>query len=187
MALISRIPVVWTGLTALPGVSVFYWDFTVSPDVSDLVTFFDDIKNRFPTGLSWQIPGSGDQIEDSTGALGGSWIATGSGTVSATGGTSSYAAGVGMRVKWRTSGIFNGRRVVGSTFLAPMLGSIFDTDGTPSSAVVSSVQTAADALVTNGGLVIWSRPVPGGSNGDSNAVTAAVTPDRATSLRSRRY
>lgn len=184
---IARIPVVWTGLTALPGVSVFYWDFSTASDVSELFSFFDTIKNRFPTGLSWQIPGSGDEIDDATGALNGSWLATGSGTVTATGGTSSYAAGVGARVRWRTSGIFNGRRVVGSTFLAPLLGSAFDTDGTITSAVLSDLQGAADTLAANGGVVIWSRPSPGGSNGESNPVVSAQVPDRATALRSRRY
>lgn len=187
MASILRVPVTWTGLTGLPGVSVFYWDGGVLSDLSDLVDFFDTIKTRFPTGLTWTIPSSGDSISDSTGALDGTYAGLNGGTVAATGGAVAYAAGVGARVRWRTGGIRNGRRVVGSTFLAPISNNGYETNGTLSSAYLTDFTTAATALVATGALLTWSRPEPGGSDGASHAVTGFEIPDRVTALRSRRY
>lgn len=187
MASILRVPVVWTGLTGLPGVSVFFWDGSVSSDISALVDFFDDIKAFFPTGLQWTIPDAGDSIEDSTGAIDGFWSAAGGGQVAATGSTSyPYAAGVGARVRWRTTGLNNGRRVTGTTFLAPLVSTSFDGSGTIETATLTAVETAANIVVATGAMRIWSRP-ENGTGGTSHEVTSAFVPDRVTALRSRRY
>lgn len=188
MASILRVPVVWNGLSGLPGVTVLFWDGGVSSVVTDITDFFDDISDYFPSALSWTIPSSGDSLSDSTGAIDGFWSTTGGGTVNGTGGGgAAFPNGVGVRVRWRTGGLRNGRRVVGSTFLTSMLGSAFDTNGTIGSAALGAVQASADLLVASGALLVWSRPTPGGSDGFSSAVTSAEVPDRVTSLRSRRY
>lgn len=156
--------------------------------VTDITDFFDDISDYFPSALSWTIPSSGDSIEDASGAIDGFWSTTGGGTVQGTGGGgAAFPNGVGLRVRWRTAGINNGRRVVGSTFLTSLLGSAFDTNGTIGSAALGAVQASADLLAASGALLIWSRPDPGSTNGFSSAVTSAEVPDRVTALRSRRY
>ena len=187
MAVIMRVPVVWSGVTGLPGVSVFHGVGTSTAVVTDLLSFFDAIKAFIPSGTQIQVPSSGDSIEDATGALAGSWSLGGGGTVSGTG-SGAWAAGVGVAVTWRTGGIRNGRRVRGRTFLAPLISSSFDTSGTMDSTELNAIQAAADALVGGDELVVWSRPTTsGGSDGTSNLVTAATVPDRVTALRSRRY
>lgn len=187
MATIARVPVTWTGLPGLPGVSVFYWDFAEAADLSALNAFFTAVRGLFADALSWSIPGGGDTIDDSDGTLNGSWIATGGGTIIGNGGGGSYPAGVGTRVRWNTAGIVDGRRVRGSTFMVPLLGANYDISGTIGSTPLTTLRNAATALATNGGLRIWSRNDPGSTNGSSNLVITASVPDQVATLRSRRF
>lgn len=184
MATIQRIPVVWTGVTGLPGVSIFF-GVNAGTANADLKTFFGAIKAAFPTGLSWAIPGAGDTLDSTTGGLVGTWSnAGGAGSVLATG-PGAHAAGTGAYVNWHTSTVLGRRRVMGRTFLAPMSFDSYDAQGTIVAVTLSTLQAAATALQTAGQTIVWARPRVGGG---SAAVTpsAAVVPDQVTSLRSRR-
>lgn len=185
MTTMRRLRVSWNGLGGLPGLSTFYYG-VATPNVSDAVTFFNAIKALFPTGLSWDIPSSGDEIDDATGELTGGWIGSGGGSVAATGGSGNYAAGVGTRIRWDTLVITGGRRVRGGTFLAPLLGSCFDSSGTVNNANLVTLQAAASAFAASGvAKGIWHRPV-NGSGGLYAAINSAVIADKVTMLRSRR-
>ena len=185
MADIWRIPVVWSGLTGLPGVSVMYGNPGGSA-VADIKAFFNAIKALFPSGLSWAVPVAGDTIDPTTGTLTGGWADAGGGTVSSTG-SGIWAAGTGAYVTWGTTLIVGGRRLKGRTFLCPIFGSAFQSDGTILDAYVVTIQAAADALVAGGDLVVWHRPSsPGSSDGGSITATSAQVHDKVTSLRSRR-
>lgn len=185
MASLWRIPVVWSGLGGLPGVSVFY-GAPAGSLVSDLKTYFTGLVTSCPSGLSWQIPTSGDVIDDATGTLTGGWTDSGGGVVSATG-TGAYAAGTGFFTRWQSNIIVNGRRLRGRTFIAPITAANFQSDGTILNSSVVTYQTLADALITGADLMIWHRPTnPGGTDGESHNATSAQVVDRVTSLRSRR-
>lgn len=185
MTTMRRLRVTWDGLGNLPGLSTFYYG-PASPNVSDCVAFFTAIKGLFPTGLTWTIPSTGDEIEDSTGALTGTWVGSGGGTVAANGGALAFAAGTGARTIWRTGVIHRGRRVAGSTFLAPITTAQYTASGTVLASAVTTIQAAAAAFVASGvAKGVWSRPV-GGAGGLYCAINAAETPGRVTSLRSRR-
>lgn len=180
-----RLRVTWTGLGGLPGLSTFYYG-VATPNVSDCVAFFTAIRSLFPTGLTWDIPSSGDEIDDATGTLTGGWTGSGGGTVTANGGVTTYAAGTGTRVRWDTLSIVNGRRVRGGTFLAPLLGSSYDSSGTIATASLSTIQTAASTFAASGvAKGIWHRPTTPGT-GLYAAINTAVVPDKVTMLRSRR-
>lgn len=187
MAVIAKIPVVWDGLPGLPGVSVHYslgTDATAA--VAALVAFFNAGKGNFPTGLSWQVPSSGDTINDANGALSGTWSGASGSTIAANGGTGTYASGVGYRVKWRTAGLAAHKRVVGSTFLVPLLGSLYASNGTIAGGTVTSTQTAANTLVAASVLRIWHRGPKGASAGASYVIQTAEVPQKVATLRSRR-
>lgn len=185
MTTMRRVKVEWNGLGGLPGLSTFYYG-VASPNVSDLVTFFTTLRPLFPTSLTWNIPQSGDELDDATGALTGGWLGSGGGSVTANGGNLPYAAGVGARVQWNTGIIVGRRRVRGTTFLAPMLGSKFDSSGTIDSAALTTLQVACSTLAASGvAKGIWHRPV-NGTGGQYCAINDAIVPDRVTSLRSRR-
>jgi len=185
MAQIRKIPVQWTGLTGLPGYSVFYSP-TATDATASLVAFFNAIKGLVPSSLQWQVPASGDTLDDATGLLTGTWTGAGAGVVGGSGGTVSYAGGVGAWVNWRTNAIVDGRRLRGRTFLAPLTSACFDSSGTIATAQLATLQTAATVLAALGGTVIWSRPVVGGRAGSSSVVVSGDVPDQATALRSRR-
>jgi len=186
MATLQRVEVVWDGLAGLPGVSVHYGVFGGSL-VSDLKTFFTSISALFPAGLTWQVPNSGDTITDTSGIITGAWTDVNGGTVSSAG-SGIWAQGTGCMVRWDTATIVGHRRLKGRTFLCPLFGSAFQSDGTILNAYVTTMQTAADAVVTAGNMLIWHRPPKGTfAGGASGAVVGATVPDKVTSLRSRRH
>lgn len=187
MADIVRVRVEWNGLTGLPGISTFYVG-TTDADISELVTFFTAIRGVFPTGLTWTIPSTGDVLTAETGVLTGTHIFTGSGSVTGNGGNLAYAAGVGLRVRWLTGAVVDGRRVVGTTFLTHLLSSNYDTSGTIDDTDRGVIQTAASAFVASGSpWGVWHRPTtPGGSDGSFHDLSAASVPDKVSWLRTRK-
>lgn len=186
MAGMQRVRVTWDGLGGLPGLSTFYYAAT-SPAVADLTTFFSAIKGQFPTPLTWTIPSTGDVIDNATGALLGTWTGTGGGTVAATGAASQYAAGTGLRVRWLTGQVHNGRRVAGSTFLCPVITNTYSLSGSIDPTKLSIFTAAAAAYVAAAPVkLVWSRGrTPG--DGVSVNINSYDVPNRVSSLRSRRY
>jgi len=188
MADMKRLRVAWTGSGVTgPGVSTFYSTAVgVVGMADDVEAFFGAAPLLFPANVTITIPSGGDLIESTTGALSGSWNDPGTGgTVQGTN-SGDYAQGVGMQVRWRTDGIVGGRRVVGSTFIVPIPGANFNTDGTLDNADVTAMTTRATTLIgAMDGFVIWSRPIPGRA-GVASAVVSASVPDRPSWLRSRR-
>lgn len=174
--------------SAVVGASVLtlYSNATGSGLPAATKTWLDASKANFPSSLVFTIPNGGDLINEATGALTGSWSDGGGGTVTGTG-VGGFAIGVGARVKWTTSGITAGRRVRGTTFLVPLMGGSFETDGRLRAATITSLDTPLQAFLTGmaGHLTIWSRPVPGRA-GTHHDVTAAVIPNNPSTLRSRR-
>jgi hypothetical protein len=136
--------------------------------------------------VAWDIPGSGDVVDETTGLITGAWTAGTAATITATGGTGAYAAGTGAFVRWQTNGIVAGRRVRGRTFLCPIITTGFDSNGTIASTQLGTLQTAATALAAAGKNQVWHRPSPGGSDGSAHIVVAGTVPDKVTSLRTRR-
>jgi len=187
MSVLNRVRCTWAGAPIVgPGVSTFYFAEAATGFQADLVTFFDALTTRFPTGLAITIPAEGDQIESTDGSLVGGWAeGTNSSKVGSSG--SVYAAGVGARVVWGTNGFTNGRRVRGSTFLAPLVSDCLATDGTLNDTARASIETAANALRTaqTGDFVIWQRP-RGATAGASSSVLTATVPDKIAWLRSRK-
>jgi hypothetical protein len=180
-----KMPVVWSTGIGGAGVSVFYSPFGVDM-TTELATFFNAIKSNFPNAVTWDIPGSGDVIDETTGLITGAWTAGTAATITATGGTGSYVAGTGAFVRWQTNGIVNGRRVRGRTFLDPLVVGAFDANGTIATAALGGLQPAATALAASGKMLIWHRPTPGGADGSTHAVVAGTVPDKVSSLRTRR-
>lgn len=186
MTTLARYEVLWNGLTALPGLSVFYSD-AAADATAEIKAFFEAIKAWFPTPLTWQVPSGGDTIDDATGDLVGGWVGLGGGSVAATG-TPPYAAGCGGYVNWGTNVVVNGRRLKGRTFLVPTTVSAYDTSGTMHSSFLAAVSTAAGTLRDADKLSIWHRPPEGSpSGGTSHPILTVNVPDQVTSLRSRRW
>lgn len=187
MANLARVRTLWTGNPVIgDGVSTFYFDEAHTGFVADVGTFWNSQKASFPAGITWTTPGSGDLIDVATGELSGTWTEAGTSAITSTG-PGIFARGVGVRTIWRTSGIRNGRRVQGSTFLAPLVGAMFEADGSPAAAQLTLWRNTAATLVTDSGtnMKIYSRPSPGQA-GQANTVISSDVPDKVSWLRSRR-
>jgi len=190
-----RYNVSWQNWPGAPGVSTFFTDPSAGqPDPAPIRTFFDAIKAYLPTGMTITVPSSGDLIEESTGALSGSWSVTPVPTVITCTGSGGYAGNAGGVIHWLSTEVVNGRRVRGRTFLVPLIGGVFETNGSPNSTYLGALNTAATAFLASSTWhpVVWARPFAGTPQdpvtrvGSKHPVTSFRIPDLAISLRSRR-
>lgn len=194
MPTLNRAKVTWTNFTGGPGLSTFYFGSSVV-DMTALRTFFSAIAGNIPSAVTINVPSGGDQISDVTGQITGIWSGPAQAPLNMTGGVGNYSGTSGLVVDWLSSAVVNGRRPIGKTFIVPTNQTAYDTNGSIATAVISSVTTAAMALLAAyaGELKVFSRPFtpPAGSTkpariGSSSTAVAARVPDLAVVLRSRR-
>lgn len=188
MADLNRVRVAWQGWPGSPGVSTFYLGGTPTQAQIDAIrAYFNAIVGSLPSGLTINVPASGDVIDDVSGLITNAWaVGTVPTTVTGTG-TGNYAGNAGAVHHWLTSAVRNRRRVRGRTFLVPLVSTSYDTAGSLSTTMISTMTAAGTALLSALGtnFRVWSRPVNGISGG-SAVVTGQRVPDLAVSLRSRR-
>lgn len=155
-------------------------------NIDAIRTFFNALITFLPSGLTVQVPSSGDVISETDGTITGTWSVASTPAVVTGSAVASYAGNAGGVIHWLTAGVVVGRRVRGRTFIVPMV-SAFDTSGSLSSGALTALSNAAAAYVTGqaGVAVVWSRPAPGRS-GSLHSITSSRVPDLAVSLRSRR-
>lgn len=202
MGTVSRVRVIWGGAPVVGGgVSTFYTVGSPTTLAAAVNTWCGVLKGVLPATTSLRVDDGGETFDESTGAPVGTWSG-GSFTpwLSATAGV--YAQGVGMRVQWNTAGVTGRRRVKGSTYIVPLVGVYYSSDGTIDDTWLGTLQTASNALRTaaGAGFGVWSRPTPlrdpvtgdvippppykyGGIMHD---ITSVTIPDKVSWLRSRR-
>lgn len=183
-----RIRAAWQNWPGAPGVTTFYQDPAIAqPNAAAVRSFFNTLAPLLPAGLTITVPSTGDIIEENTGALSGSWSVTPAPTVVTGTGTGNYAGNAGGVVHWLTTTVVNGRRVRGRSFIVPLIGSAFFTDGSLATATIGTMSTAASTMLaaTADHFVVWHRPRPG-IPGSKAATVSSSVPDLAISLRSRR-
>lgn len=192
---LNRVRVGWTNWPGAPGVSTFYLASAIT-NVAPLKTFFTAIKDLMPLNLTTDVPNSGDVIDTGTGHITGGWVGSGGGTSTSAASTSGYAGSAGALIRWQTDGILNGRRLTGRTYFVPLTSSVYQSDGSLSTATVSALQTAANNLITAyaGSFHVYGPPRNSGTNGPGDPgkaainapVISALVPDLAAVMRSRR-
>lgn len=189
---INRVRVSWTNFPGAPGLSTFYLGGGIV-DVTAIRAFFSALVARFPTGLTWQTPNSGDIVDVGTGRITGTWSGTGGGNTVGTATAAPYSGSSGAMVRWLTNGVVEGHRLAGRTYLVPLAGNTYDTDGSIGSATQTAIQAAGTTLIAGYGsnLVVFHKPRNAaggdlGSPGSVSAVASAIVPDLAVVLRSRR-
>ena len=181
----NRVRVLWQNWPGAPGYTNHYVGSAVLAQTA-LRTFYDAVKALVPTGLTMQVPSSGDQVNEATGAITGVWTGAAQAVVTGTS-VSVYAGASGACVNWRTAQIIDGRRPMGRTFLVPLGSGAFETNGTLSATTLATIGAAATQLITDlsGELKVWHRPNSKGPGSNVTVLTAQV-PDLAAVMRSRR-
>jgi len=182
---VERMRVELEGGPGGPGVCTLYFR-DAGAAVPAVLAFVDVWAQACPDDVTFTVPDTGDVLNQETGTLVGVWSG---GVAGGFVGDSPdpFIAGSGARVRWLTTGLVDGHRVRGSTFLVPVAAGIFTTAGILGTEWVDNFQDAADALIasTPGNMVVWSRPTADRVGTIHNVVSAQV-PLTPTSLRSRR-
>lgn len=198
MAQMARITVNWTGFAGAPGyTNLHFRDFAgggvtqavVDNAIARVDTWLDAWLNHMPITVNLGINPSVEVIEDTTNTLVD--FMTGTPDTPRVGFINgSYSAVSGACVNWSTAGIRNGRRVRGRSFMIPLAGTAYGSDGTLDAGVLNSVRAATDVLINTaeeGDLGVYSRPsTKVAADGAWHVVSAFTIPDRASILKSRR-
>jgi hypothetical protein len=185
MASLQRYRVTWTGITGSPGINTFYFKSPVDPAAA-LQAMYSSISGLLPSAAVISFPTLGEVINDSNGALTGTFTSAGAASVTGTAGAN-YSAASGAMIRWTTGVALNGRLVIGKTFLVPLGTTAYDA-GSLTSAALTTIGNAASTFRGTGAgtvLTIWNRPRPA-TSGTHTDVTGSVVPDKAVVLRSRR-
>lgn len=158
-------------------------------------TFFESVKQQLASGVTITYPTEVLDVDDATGELQDVVTISPPGGTGATG-TLPFAAGVGSKVTWATSGVREGRRVRGMTYLVPAPTALYDNQGTLDETRRLEIQSAGGSLVTALAalpceLVVWSRPREASEGvsaraGATFAVVGASCRDKVAVLRTRR-
>lgn len=192
MANIRLVTALWSNLPGMPGTSTFAFD-DVAMSLTALKDFYGLLAGILPTPGTIQVQNSGPVVDDTTGDLVSLWSETGVAQTNCSN-ASAYAAGVGAVVRWDTGQVVDGRLLRGHTYVLPIYGGAYDTDGTLSSSQRTLIQNTATTTVAayTGKLKVWHRPKKDPVShaviraGSSSFVTGATVPDRVAVLRSRR-
>ena len=194
MTTLRRVRVTISGLKVVgAGVATFYTAGDASALTSALRDFYSTIATTTPSGVSFDFPMSGEELDSATGNLLGTWTGPARATVTGTN-AGTFTLGVGGRVTWLTAGTVRNRRVRGTTYLVPLAHGAYDTSGllTPDTASYFEGAAAALSSVSGAALDIWSRPIPatvGGppaAAGQANEVTGVLVSRQVSWLRTRR-
>jgi hypothetical protein len=201
MATVYRVRAVWSGFAGAPGYSNFsFSDLTTDAARNAAGAAVKGLFTGIAANLSpnWTITVQPEVTEwdVATGQLtGASAMTTPPTPQTGTGTAVAYAGGSGACITWKTSVIFNGRRVTGRTFMVPLVGA-FEVDGTLSGATLAAFTSSANAFVATAGadVAVWAKqmtkPTDGSKpvqiGGTVASVTSIAVKDMASQLRSRR-
>jgi len=196
MATVFRMRVTWSGGPVVgPGVTTLYaMDGTATGWPAATLALFTALRTYIPTGATIDVPSTVDIIDVFTGDLIGTATPGGGGSTTSIGGSGDYKPGTGLRIRWGTNGVVGGRRVTGTTFVCPVMGTDIP-NGQAAPATKSGILAAANAYIAAAGFApavyspkVANDPDPKGRNrpGAVSEILNANVPSAMTWLRSRR-
>lgn len=190
---IHRVTAIWSGFAGAPGYSNFFFTGDGSGGAADdsrsrVTAFFNAVRSILPSDVTFTVQREVAVVDENNGMV-QEFLQVGepgSGTSSGTG-SGGYSAASGAVVTWNTAGVRNGRRVRGRTFVVPLVGIAYQSDGTLTTQALTALNAGADAIVGAGfdsGFGVWSRPRNG--SGLFFEATGHRIVDKVAVLRSRR-
>jgi hypothetical protein len=200
MAVIVKVQALWNGFQGAPGYTNWYGlsdgDAAAAAQAlgNRMRAFFVAIVASVPTGATIKVQRTYQVLDSITGRITSETNMTTDPAVVTGTGAAAYSAASGAVVTWET-GAFNdlGHRVRARSYLVPLTG-VYDAEGTLSTAFLTTLGTAATAVLGGpGALICYSRPVKADPEkgivaraGFVNLVSAGNIKDKAAILRSRR-
>jgi len=197
MTNLLRVRAVWSGFPGAPGISTFYF-LDVNTAIESLNKFYGSFLGALPADVTINVERTGDIIEDTTGALTGSWVGGVTAPIVGTG-VGPYAAASGFMFGWETGVIADGHRVRGKTFMVPGSQGVYQNNGSVLDSNIPIFTAAGTQLILEqmASFVIWhrprkaraataTRPAVAAHLGSHALVASARVPDKAVVLRSRR-
>lgn len=205
---IIKVKIDWSGFQGAPGLTALYFrDFEGGDDqvpfmqqaVTKVELFTTEVAKVIPSGVTLKVANDCELIDANTGdLLDVRTVATAAGKSNSSYVGQSYAAAAGAVINWRTASVHRNRRVKGRTFIVPIAGNSFESNGTLNGGTVNTLIAATVPLLntaTSPDFGIWSRPKrtknPDGSvtttpDGTWSVATSASVPDMSAVMRSRR-
>lgn len=191
---VYRVKLRWTGFTGAPGYTNLHFSAPTAHTQAGAQAAYDaahafggNIASAIPQGVSIVTEGGVEVVEQTTNELVTVYSAT---TKANAGGiqTAGYSSATGACITWETGEVKNGRRVRGRTFIVPLSGAMYQTDGTLTSACITDLVEAATVLAGGGfNFGILSRPSAlGAADGSFHTVSSGRVADKTAILRSRR-
>lgn len=184
-----RVRTVFTGPPGTPWLSTMYFQGNTQADadnaVVDVTAFWNAVDAGITSSASWSTEPDVADLDIATGDLVQSFSTTPGVGSGASAGDMLPTASQAL-VRWVTPGVVAGRRVRGRTFV-PGVTEAFAAAGRPIAAYLTTLNTAAAALIASGtsNFSIWSRPVPGRVGTAHSATSGSGWSDFAV-MRSRR-
>ena len=190
---VYRVSALWTGFTGAPGYSNFHFTENPTGETGSVIRaqvhdFFSELASLLPGVVTITIDPTVEVFDESTGLLTGYETDTEDLSPVRGSGTGNFSGPAGAVINWLTATVVNGRRLRGRTFVVPLRATAYEQDGTLSSSVLGTLNTAASVLSGSpfeSTFCIWSRP-QGGGTGAVGEVIGHQVPDMAAVLRSRR-
>lgn len=199
MGRIIRIRINWTGFVGSPGYTNLYFEpvpegdpitqATVDAAHTKVQTWMLVVKGYLPVNTTIAVDPQVAELDEATGDLQGFWNIAAP-TVQPGTMAGAYTSGAGVCINWSTQGVRKNRRVRGRTFLVPVGGATFQSDGSIENASLTALRNASTALAVDSNgcrLVVYAR-TPGAIIPDGGAydVITATIADKPAFLTSRR-
>lgn len=179
-----RVRTVFSGVQGAPWVNTAYFSEgggTAQQAATAVGAFWSSVDSLMEVSVSWTTLADVEELNAITGQVDGVQTTTPvtGGGVAATTGLPVATQGL---VRWRSGQYAGGREIRGRWFI-PGLATTSNTDGIPSSTMLSTVNTAAATLIgdANSSLMVWSR-----KNGTEVPATSGSCWTQFAVLRSRR-
>lgn len=202
MAPIYHVTWHWNGGPGGGGFTNLFFDATVDTPTDALAAvtksklLFSGVAALIPSAYNLVPDTAVRVLDDVTGDLLNIYTVTGV-TAVAGGGGGVFSAPSGAGIDWLTTTVHGSRRMQGRTFLVPLFGSAYDSDGSILNAYVTTIATAAEAMRTATGPAfgVWGRPIPAPTppattpparDGLWGPAVSSRVPDKAFILTSRR-
>ena len=194
MATLVKVQAQWTGFQGAPGYTNWYGlsdgDAQAAADALGprMRTFFNALVALIPDDASIKVQRTYQVVNSINGNITSEAQLTADPTIVVGTSNAGWAGPAGAGVTWDT-GAFNskGHRIRARTYLVPLTGSAFDTNGVVISTAVTTIQNAANAaLGGTGSLGAFTRPsAPGANDGQFNIAIAALVRNHVYVLRTR--